>query len=116
MKAAKVAIAALAGFTAGILLAPKSGKETRADIKQKAEEAKDKASEKSHQVKGAMKDGYKSVRTGAGHVADEVKDFGRSARTSADGLASEAKTRAGRVADEAKSTRRSVKEDIDKNR
>jgi gas vesicle protein len=33
------AIAAVAGYVAGILTAPKSGKETRADIKNKADEA-----------------------------------------------------------------------------
>jgi gas vesicle protein len=32
-KVVKIAAAAAVGFVAGILLAPKSGKETRADIK-----------------------------------------------------------------------------------
>jgi len=43
-KAAKVAIAAAAGFVAGILLAPKSGKETRKDLKDKAMDVKTTAS------------------------------------------------------------------------
>lgn len=36
-------IGAVAGVVAGVLVAPKSGKETRADIKTKANELKDKA-------------------------------------------------------------------------
>ena len=35
--------AAAAGFAAGILTAPKSGRETREDIKKKAQELKDQA-------------------------------------------------------------------------
>jgi gas vesicle protein len=36
-KVIKVAVAAAAGFVAGILFAPKSGKEIREDLKHKAE-------------------------------------------------------------------------------
>lgn len=36
-------VGAVAGVIAGVLVAPKSGKETRADIKTKANELKDKA-------------------------------------------------------------------------
>jgi gas vesicle protein len=39
----KIALATAAGFVAGVLVAPKSGKETRKDIKHKAEELKGKA-------------------------------------------------------------------------
>jgi gas vesicle protein len=46
MKGNKLAIGAIigaaAGIVAGVLTAPKSGKETRDDIKRKASEAKDK--------------------------------------------------------------------------
>ncbi len=45
-KALKVIAATVAGFAAGILVAPKSGKETREDIKKKADEAKVVAGEK----------------------------------------------------------------------
>lgn len=55
-------IGAVAGVVAGILTAPKSGKETRADIKAKASELKDEAVEK----KDAAKD--KVV-----HTAEDVK-------------------------------------------
>src|SRR5579862_4647604 len=43
------AIAAVAGYVAGILTAPKSGKETRADIKNKADAA---AAEAERRLKG----------------------------------------------------------------
>lgn len=44
-------IGAVAGVVTGILTAPKSGKETRADIKAKSAELKDVATEKAGQVK-----------------------------------------------------------------
>lgn len=108
-KVVKVIGAAAAGFVAGILLAPKSGKETRADIKDKASDAKHYAGEKADQVKGAVSDGVESMKQGAGKVGDEAKHFAKSARDSASvvgkeagKLGDEAKTRAGRLADEAK--------------
>ena len=45
-KLVKLAVAAVGGFVAGILLAPKSGKETREELKLKADEAKKKATHK----------------------------------------------------------------------
>jgi gas vesicle protein len=55
MSKGKVALGAIigaaAGVIAGILTAPKSGKETRADIKQKAAELKDKASARADEAK-----------------------------------------------------------------
>ena len=50
-------LGAVAGAVAGVLFAPKSGKETRDDIKRRAEEAKQHAGEKTEQVKHAAKDG-----------------------------------------------------------
>ena len=49
----KLAVAAVGGFVAGILLAPKSGKETRADIKAKADELKAKSESKVDEFKKA---------------------------------------------------------------
>lgn len=46
-----VGIGALIGVVAGVLTAPKSGKETREDIKQKSGELKDKAVESGKKVK-----------------------------------------------------------------
>lgn len=45
-------IGAVAGVVAGVLTAPKSGKETRADLKNRANELKDEATDKAEQVKG----------------------------------------------------------------
>ena len=42
VKASNVLFAGVVGFVAGVLLAPKSGKETREDINVKANEAKQK--------------------------------------------------------------------------
>lgn len=54
MKTSKLAIGAIlgaaVGIAAGILTAPKSGKETRQDIKRKAEEVKDTAASKRDDV------------------------------------------------------------------
>ncbi len=56
-------VGAAAGLVAGILTAPKSGKETRADIKAKATEVKGKAVNKVNQVKGK-----------AANVTEDVKE------------------------------------------
>lgn len=49
-------IGAVAGVVAGVLVAPKSGKETRADIKTKANELKDKAEAEVEKAKNAATD------------------------------------------------------------
>lgn len=67
--------AAAAGFAAGILLAPKSGKETREDIKKKAGELKVEAGKRAGQAAAAAKDAAASLKTGAqkvGAVASET--------------------------------------------
>ena len=56
-------IGAAAGLVAGILTAPKSGKETRADIKKKADEIKKEAAKKVDETKKE-----------AGKFVDEAKD------------------------------------------
>src|SRR5665647_1015963 len=68
--AAGIGIAATVGVAAGVLLAPKSGKETRQDIMDKAEDVvettkeiahkkvefvKDSASQAAHEIKGVIK-------------------------------------------------------------
>ena len=50
------AIAAGVGYLAGILTAPKSGKETRADIKAKANELKEKAEAEVDKAKSSATD------------------------------------------------------------
>ncbi len=46
-------VGAVAGVVAGVLVAPKSGKETRADIKAKADELKAKGESKVDEFKAA---------------------------------------------------------------
>lgn len=58
-----VLTAAAAGFAAGILTAPKSGKETRADLKLKAGKLKASATKKA-----------KSVASKTGDIVENVKD------------------------------------------
>ena len=71
MKKVLTTVAAIAaGFAAGILAAPKSGKETREDIKKKAGELKTETDKKSKQAKAAAKDSIDSVKTGAQKVGD----------------------------------------------
>lgn len=72
-------IGAVAGVVAGILTAPKSGKETRADIKAKAQELKTDADKK---IKDVKKSGEKMVRDGK-HMADDYTDRARRAVDSA---------------------------------
>lgn len=62
-------IGALTGLVAGILSAPKSGKETRDELKKKAEDIKDKAVD----FKKDTEDKAKSLRKGAEEVAKDVK-------------------------------------------
>lgn len=59
-KLAKVAVVAGLGVAAGMLLAPKSGKENRKDLKKKADQAKKYLNEKAEQAK---------------EVANEAKDM-----------------------------------------
>lgn len=59
-------VGAVAGVVAGVLVAPKSGKETRADIKTKANELKDKAGVEIDKAKvsaeGALEDAKKKFK------------------------------------------------------
>jgi gas vesicle protein len=55
-------IGAVAGIVAGVLTAPKAGKETRADIKDKAAELKREAARKGDQVKAQSEDVIDGVR------------------------------------------------------
>jgi gas vesicle protein len=65
--AAGVGIAAAAGAAAGILLAPKSGKETRADIMNKAEDCVDTTKDMVHKK-------VETVKDSASHAAHEISD------------------------------------------
>jgi gas vesicle protein len=66
-------IGAALGAVAGILFAPKSGKETRADIKTGAEEVKSKASRKYKDVKSEIEEKTKVAKTTAKTYQDKTK-------------------------------------------
>ena len=75
-----VAFAALAGAAAGVLAAPKSGKETRADIKKKADKVKAGANKKAKEVKKTVKKVGKDVGSGAKDLKKRSKNAVKSAK------------------------------------
>lgn len=114
-KLASITIAAAAGFVAGILLAPKSGKETRQDIKEKAHEAKDYVSDKAGRVKHAAHDSYESIREGASDIGGEFTKFTHRTKPTVEKIAREAKTSGSSIVEKAGRTSRQVKKDIKDN-
>jgi len=72
-------VGAAAGLVAGVLTAPKAGKETRADIKAKAGELKADADNK---LKDAKKSGEKTMNEGR-HMAEDYADRTKRALNSA---------------------------------
>jgi gas vesicle protein len=60
-------IGAIAGVAIGFLYAPKAGKETRAMLKEKAEEVKEKASEVTEKAKEVATEAGKKVIDKLGH-------------------------------------------------
>lgn len=122
-KGANVVAVAAAGFIAGMLLAPKSGKETREDLMNKAHDAKKAAGEKAEHMKHSMKDGMHVFHKGADDAKSELSGFAESAKQHANSvaqeakeLAREAKQRANRVADKSKNGSSTNETDIDINR
>ncbi|MDO4713025.1 MAG: YtxH domain-containing protein [Candidatus Saccharibacteria bacterium] len=78
MKKVIAAVGAIAaGFAAGVLLAPKSGKETRQDLKRKVAELKKKADKTAKQAKAAAKDSLGALKTGAQKVGDVAAETAR---------------------------------------
>lgn len=93
-------IAALAGVAAGVLFAPKKGSETRADIKNKVEEAKVKsreqaamAQERAQKMAQTAKEKAHDMMEAAKGKAEEVQDNAQGkvedARKQVDDLASD---------------------------
>ena len=72
--------AAAAGFAAGILTAPKRGKETRADIKKKAGELKTATVKTAKKAQAAAKDSAEAVKAGAQKVGDVVTGTARTVK------------------------------------
>jgi gas vesicle protein len=98
-KAINTLVAAAAGFAAGILLAPKSGKETREDIKAKALETKDRAAEKAGEATEVLKESASKAEAEMRGMAKSVKKSASTMAAEANYLGHEAKERASRVAD-----------------
>ncbi|MDO5344065.1 MAG: YtxH domain-containing protein [Candidatus Saccharibacteria bacterium] len=73
--------AAVAGFAAGILTAPKSGKETRAELKQKADHLKQEAGKTAKKASAAAKDSFENVKAGADKVGQTVGKTARAVKT-----------------------------------
>lgn len=68
-------VGAAAGVVAGMLTAPKSGKETRADIKAKAAELKGEAASRANEVKDASTKAVNDVKS----KAEDYKERGERA-------------------------------------
>lgn len=108
-KLMKLVVASVAGFAAGVLLAPKSGKETRAELAKQAKKAKKQAAKKAELLKDVADDSKDTIIHSADAAGKEAVEFGRSAKATAERIAAEAaelggeaRTRARRVAHEAK--------------
>lgn len=111
-KVAPVILAAVTGFVAGILLAPKSGKETREDIKRKTLEARDYAVETAGVVRDKAAAGYAAARAGASEVGKEASEFAKRTGKRAGVVARDAKKTAGAVAGDVKSTASAVRDAV----
>lgn len=76
----KVLMAAAVGFAAGLLFAPRSGQETREQLRHQAEDAKQKAREVTDNVKHKTESGREKART----VSDKVRNRGKQAKQDVD--------------------------------
>lgn len=73
--------AAAAGFAAGILTAPKSGKETRKDLKKKAGKLKSDAEKVASKAATAAKDSVGSLKTGSQKVGGAVAETAKGVKS-----------------------------------
>lgn len=73
-KALAIIGAAAAGFAAGILTAPKSGKETRKDLKKKASKLKADTEKVAVKATAVAKDSVDSLKVGSRKVGDAVTE------------------------------------------
>lgn len=103
-KAMVVVLAALGGIAAGILMAPKSGKETREDLKNKAKEYSGKAKAGMEEVKKGAAVVGGELAEGADAMKDIAKDAAGGVRRTADRVKEEASARAKMIQGEVKQT------------
>ncbi len=108
-----VVLAAAGGFLAGVLLAPKSGKETRQDILDKSDEYRVKAQDSlkvikkgASSIKDELKAGSEAVGGIVGDVTDEVKRGVNRASTEIDQRSRNIQNKAESTANAAKRTSR----------
>ncbi len=73
--------AAAAGFAAGVLTAPKSGKETRKDLKKKAGKLKSDAEKVADKAAAAAKNSVDSLKTGSQKVGDAVTETAKGVKS-----------------------------------
>lgn len=113
--------AAAAGYMAGVLMAPKSGEETRRDLKEKKAELEQKATVKKEQVKEVIDESAQTVKKGADALGDEAARFGKKASVSTSRISKEAtqlgvqaKRSLGRAAGTATKTSKDVGESVNK--
>ncbi|MBC7746412.1 YtxH domain-containing protein [Pedobacter sp.] len=85
-----VLVAGLIGAAVGLLFAPKSGKETREDLRKKAMDAKKSAADASKKATTSVKETTDDVQNSLKQSAKEMNDLGE-----------KAKVRASRIADHA---------------
>ena len=101
-KSTNVLLAAVTGFVAGLLLAPKSGAETREEIRTKAREAKERMDEKASEATEVLKEGAARAETEARGLAESARKSARTVADEATSLGDEAKHRFNRVANDTK--------------
>lgn len=113
--------AAAAGYVAGVLMAPKSGEETRRELRVKKAELQQKAAAKSEQVKEVLDESTQTVKKGVGAIGDEASRYSKRASVSTSRIAKEAtqlgtqtKRSLGRAADTAAKTGKGVGESVNK--
>lgn len=105
--AAGIGIAATVGVAAGILLAPKSGKEIRQDIKDKAEDAVDTTKDVLHKK-------VEIVKESASHAAHEISGVLKSAHEKKDAVKKDVKEGSRDVADDIHKTSVKISDDLKK--
>ena len=93
-----VVLIAIGSFIAGILLAPKSGKETRQDLMDKTDE-----------LKGKAKESLRDIKKGASFVKDEIDEGFESFKDIAKDAGDDAKRTANRLKDETAERAEAVK-------
>lgn len=95
-------VAAAAGFVSGILLAPKSGKETRQDIKKASVDTKEKVVENVEKTRAAAEKKAREARVVAEKKAKEARVWGEEVVADVADRAADLKTRTERAVEGAK--------------